>query len=188
MRHRLQRTPEAILGPFYPVGLTSPAEVDLTAAAPGLLGERICFEGRVVDIDERPVVGARVEVWQADASGRYAHPCDAKGEGAMAPFKGHGRQRTDAQGRFLFLSVKPGAYATESGRVRAPHIHFEVTGASERFVTQMFFEREVLNVTDPELSKSSRPDALLGRWHTGERSLVSDALPTIRFTIVMMRG
>jgi protocatechuate 3,4-dioxygenase beta subunit len=152
------------------------------------MGDRIRVEGRVVDIDKRPVVGAQVEIWQADANGRYAHPCDAKSEGALASFRGHGRQRTDAQGRFLFISIKPGAYSTESGRVRAPHIHFEVTGASERFLTQMFFEGEALNATDPQLGKSSRPNALLGRWHTGDRSLVSDALPTIRWTIVMTRG
>ena len=103
---------------------------------------------------------ALVEVWQADESGRYQHPSApdpaAPGEG----FIGCGAQRTDAQGRYFFRTLKPGAYV-EAGQTRAPHIHFQVTGRCDRLVTQMFFADEALNAVDRWYSAIPNPQRLV---------------------------
>jgi protocatechuate 3,4-dioxygenase beta subunit len=97
------------------------------------------------------VRGAKVELWQANARGRYAHPADVNAAPLDPNFQGFGVQVTDAEGRYRFKTIKPGAYPVNPVNpveVRPPHIHFDVTGAKDRLVTQMYFPEEPLNEKD----------------------------------------
>ena len=109
-----------VTGPAYGHGRVGPLDHDLTRQHGGEpLGERIIVTGRVLDGDGRPVRGSLIEIWQANAAGRYIHSADQH-EAPLDPnFFGGGRCTTDEQGRFRFYSVKPGAYPWEGGRVPA---------------------------------------------------------------------
>src|SRR5213594_4591234 len=151
----LQRTPGEILGPFYPVLRSVEKTADLTAlpGKPGrAAGQVIYVMGRVVNVQGQPVKGARVELWQANTHGRYTHPSDTNPAPLDPNFEGFAIQDTDAEGRFRIKTIKPGAYpAGPDSRMRPPHIHFDVTGKSNRLVTQMYFAGEPLNDKDPFL-------------------------------------
>ncbi|WP_137176791.1 carboxypeptidase regulatory-like domain-containing protein [Roseomonas sp. AR75] len=131
-----------------------PGAVNLAEPTPGrpAIGQLMQVSGRILDEDGRPVAGAVVELWQANAAGRYAHAND----GSVAPldpnFLGHGRALTDADGRYAFTTIKPGAYAVpvEETWWRPPHLHFSVHGPSclARLVTQMYFPGDPLNAMD----------------------------------------
>jgi protocatechuate 3,4-dioxygenase beta subunit len=97
-----------------------------------------------------PVRNARVALWQANSHGRYVHLSDPNTAAALDPnFQGFGLQTTDAEGRYRFKTVKPGPYPARTGDwMRAPHIHFEISGRFDRKVTQMFFPGEPLNDQD----------------------------------------
>jgi len=139
---------------------------DLSRAVPdGLraMGQLISVEGRVVDEDGAPVAGVVIEIWQANSSGKYINEND-RHEAPLDPnFTGQGRVLTDAEGRFQFRSIKPGAYpVTESDWWwRPPHIHFSIFGSSwmSRFVTQIFFPGEPLNESDLLLNGVPDPEA-----------------------------
>lgn len=117
------------------------------------IGERTIVHGRVLDENGRPVRGALLEVWQANAGGRYRHVKD----GYLAPldpnFGGCGRCLTDDEGRYHFRTVKPGAYPFRnySNSWRMAHIHFSIFGAglAQRLITQMYFEGDPLRAQDP---------------------------------------
>ncbi len=139
-------------GPVFGHGDLNPSDNDLltNAAASGetAIGPRIIVHGRVIDQTGRPVPGALLEVWQANAGGRYRH----KNEGYIAPldpnFGGCGRVITDAEGRYEFRTVQPGPYPWPNGGNdwRPAHIHFSVFGGSfaQRLITQMYFEGDPL--------------------------------------------
>lgn len=136
---------------------------DLYEAEPGrpAIGVRIVVEGRILDEDGRGVAGAVLEIWQANAAGRYRY--DANGFGAIDPnFAGFGRVRADGQGRYRFVTLKPGAYPVYSnpGRWwRPPHIHLSIFGAgmASRLITQVYFPGDPLN--DRDLILNAIPDA-----------------------------
>ncbi|GAA2595036.1 protocatechuate 3,4-dioxygenase subunit beta [Actinomadura fulvescens] len=137
-------------------------DADLTRQAPGEpLGERIIVTGRVLDARGRPVPGALVEVWQANAAGRYAHARDDHPAPLDPNFTGAGRCLTDAAGRYRFASIKPGAYPWRNhhNAWRPAHIHFSVFGTAftQRLVTQMYFPGDPLFAYDPIFQ--SIPDA-----------------------------
>jgi protocatechuate 3,4-dioxygenase beta subunit len=115
-------------------------------------GPLIRVSGRVLDEAGRGVPGAVVELWQANAAGRYRNPLDQRDAPLDPHFLGHGRTRGDADGRFSFMTIKPGAYPVpDSGHWwRPPHIHFSVFGPNSlsRLVTQMYFPGDPLNATD----------------------------------------
>ncbi len=119
---------------------------------PRALGQLISVRGRVMDEDGSPIAGAVIEIWQANASGKYIHELDRFDAPLDPNFTGQGRLITDSEGCYEFLSIKPGAYpVAESGWWwRPPHIHFSIFGPSwmDRFVTQIFFPGEPLNETD----------------------------------------
>jgi protocatechuate 3,4-dioxygenase beta subunit len=144
---------------FLPIG---EADSDLTrqrAAEP--LGERIIVSGRVSDEDGRALAGTLVEIWQANAAGRYFHAIDDHPAPLDPNFIGAGRAITDADGRYRFVTIKPGAYPWRNhpNAWRPAHIHFSLFGHSfeSRLVTQMYFPNDPLFPHDPILQ--SIPDS-----------------------------
>jgi protocatechuate 3,4-dioxygenase beta subunit len=152
IRHTLsERT-----GPVYGHDSVGPLDADLTRngrrnGEP--LGERIVVTGRVLDEAGRPVRDTLVEVWQANAAGRYVHKVDQHDAPLDPNFLGGGRCVTDGEGRYRFLSVKPGAYpwGNHHNAWRPNHIHFSLLGPSiaTRLVTQMYFPGDPLLALDP---------------------------------------
>jgi protocatechuate 3,4-dioxygenase beta subunit len=147
----LKRTPGEILGPFYPVLRSVEKTADLTVL-PGkagrAAGELIYVMGRIMNVEGHPVRGARVELWQANTHGRYTHPSDTNPAPLDPNFEGFAVQETDADGRYRFKTIKPGAYPATTSWMRPPHLHFEVTGRINRLITQMYFPGEPLNDKD----------------------------------------
>ena len=146
-----RRTPSQVLGPFYPVEKPVDQDADLTVIAGKTgraAGQVIEVTGRVLNGEGNPIAGARIEIWQANAQGRYAHPSDRNPAPVDPNFEGFALLKTDAEGRYRFKTIKPAAYPEDTGAMRAPHIHFDVLGHKNRLVTQMFFAGESLNDTD----------------------------------------
>ncbi len=140
--------------PVFPKRFVKDAEADLTTWGKGApLGERMVLVGRVLDEDGRPVRGSLVELWQANASGRYAHPADNHDAPLDPNFYGKGQVLTDDEGRYRFVTIKPGAYPWENHPFawRPAHIHFSLFGnaCAQRLITQMFFPGDPLLPIDP---------------------------------------
>src|SRR5437667_4725776 len=121
-------------------------------------GQLLYLMGQVLDIKGRPIKGVKVEIWQTNAAGRYNHPSDPNPASLDRNFHGYGVTLTDADGRYRFKTIKPGAYPVTQGWDRPPHIHFELTGRADRHVTQMWFPDEPLNAQD-RLFNGLRPAA-----------------------------
>jgi protocatechuate 3,4-dioxygenase beta subunit len=161
---RLEITPPQILGPFYPVAERPDLAPDLvcpagsTAAAGGQL---LYVKGQVLTCAGEPVAHARVEIWQANAAGKYRHPSDANPAPLDPNFKGFAQLTTDAAGRYAFRTIKPGGYPTAEGERRPPHIHFSVDGRLDRLVTQLYFAGEAENQTDRWLNSLAQPERLI---------------------------
>ncbi len=156
--HRLTE----VTGPLLGEGRVGQSDHDLTVQhASEPLGERIIVEGRVLDGDGRPVAGTLVEIWQANAGGRYRHDGDRHPAPLDPNFSGAGRCLTDAEGRYRFVTVKPGAYPWKNhhNAWRPAHIHFSLFGRAftQRLVTQMYFPDDPLLALDPIFN--SVPDA-----------------------------
>jgi len=135
MAEKLISTPSQTVGPFFHLGLDRPEWSDLTAGNPAgtPLGERIVIEGRVLDGDGAPVPDAVIELWQANAAGRYAHPDDRQTDKPLDPnFRGFGRVATDAEGRFRITTVRPGPVPGYSGRARERGAPAQNVGRHER--------------------------------------------------------
>jgi protocatechuate 3,4-dioxygenase beta subunit len=133
--------------------LMGPAVADLTRQHKGApVGERIIVSGRVLDENERPVPNTMIEILQANAAGRYVHQYDQHDAPLDANFTGAGRVITDADGRYRFVTVKPGAYPWYNHRNawRPSHIHFSLMGAAfaNRLITQMYFPGDPLFALD----------------------------------------
>jgi protocatechuate 3,4-dioxygenase, beta subunit len=143
-----------VTGPLLGEGRVGAADHDLTAQHAGEpLGERIVVAGRVLDGDGRPVPDSLVEVWQANAAGRYRHDGDRHPAPLDPNFSGAGRCVTDAEGRWRFVTVRPGAYpwGNHHNAWRPAHIHFSVFGRAfvQRLITQMYFPGDPLLGLDP---------------------------------------
>lgn len=150
----LPHTLSEVTGPLFGNEDVGPNDHDLTAQHAGEpLGERIIVSGRVLDEDGRAVPRTLIEVWQANASGRYRHDADGHHAPLDPNFDGYGRTLTDAEGRFLFVTIKPGAYPWRNhpNAWRPAHIHFSVFGPAfaTRLVTQMYFPGDPLLPFDP---------------------------------------
>jgi protocatechuate 3,4-dioxygenase beta subunit len=151
-------------GPVFGHGLLRPNDNDLTAQHTGQpLGERMLVHGRVLDEDGRPVRSALVEVWQANAAGRYLHKVDQHDAPLDPNFSGAGRVITDDQGYYQFRTIKPGAYpwGNHYNAWRPQHIHFSLFGAGilSRLVTQMYFPSDPLHALDPIFNSITDPRA-----------------------------
>jgi protocatechuate 3,4-dioxygenase, beta subunit len=159
-----RRTPTQVLGPYYPIVKPLDQDADLTMIAgktQRAAGQVLHVMGRVTNAAGQPLPGARVEIWQANMHGRYTHRSDTKTELPLDPnFDGFAVLTTDAEGRYRFKTIKPGAY-NEGGSHRPPHIHFEVTGKFNRLVTQMYFAGDPLNAADRFLATAPANGAQL---------------------------
>jgi protocatechuate 3,4-dioxygenase beta subunit len=150
----IPHTLSEITGPAYPYGHIQATDNDLTRQHAGEpLGERIIVTGRVLDEDGRPVPNTLVEVWQANAAGRYAHRVDAHAAPLDPNFSGAGRTLTDEGGHYRFVTIRPGAYPwrNHDNAWRPAHIHFSLFGTSflSRLITQMYFPGDPLMPYDP---------------------------------------
>jgi protocatechuate 3,4-dioxygenase beta subunit len=150
----LPHTLTELTGPLYGHELVKPGDEDLTKQHDGEpLGERIVVHGRVLDEDGRSVPNTLVEIWQANACGRYIHPVDQHPAPLDPNFTGAGRAMTDGEGRYKFITMKPGAYpwGNHPNAWRPAHIHFSLFGRSflSRLVTQMYFPGDPLFQYDP---------------------------------------
>jgi protocatechuate 3,4-dioxygenase beta subunit len=143
-----------ITGPSFPKEIVSPKAFDLTRQHKGEpLGERIAVSGRVVDEDGLPIRNTLVEIWQANAAGRYLHKNDQHDAPLDPNFTGEGRTFTGEDGRYRFVTVRPGAYPWKNhyNAWRPQHIHFSLFGPAfaTRLVTQMYFPGDPLLEFDP---------------------------------------
>ncbi|HKV83408.1 MAG TPA: protocatechuate 3,4-dioxygenase subunit beta [Ktedonobacterales bacterium] len=143
-----------VTGPVFGDDTVHPGDGDLTRQHGGEpLGERIFVSGRVLDENSRPVRNALIEIWQANAAGRYRHKSDTHNAPLDPNFTGYGRVMTDDLGRYQFTTVKPGAYpwGNHYNAWRPQHIHLSLFGAGilERLVTQMYFPGDPLLDDDP---------------------------------------
>jgi protocatechuate 3,4-dioxygenase alpha subunit len=141
-------------GPFFNFGLTTnPALGVLTRE--GAQGARIRLSFRVLDGDGLPTPGdSMIELWQADAQGRYAHPEDPRNASADPAFRGFGRLETNQAGECVFESIKPGGVPGPDGTMQAPHINITIfaRGLQKQLVTRLYFAGDAGNASDPALS------------------------------------
>jgi protocatechuate 3,4-dioxygenase, beta subunit len=143
-----------LTGPLFGAERVQPGDADLTRRSGGeAVGQRIIVHGRVLDAHGRPVPDTLLEVWQANAGGRYRHPVDQWAAPLDPHFDGLGRCATDADGRYSFTTIKPGAYPWKNhhNAWRPAHIHFSLFGRAftQRLVTQMYFPDDPLLDQDP---------------------------------------
>jgi protocatechuate 3,4-dioxygenase, alpha subunit len=160
-------TPSQTVGPFFAYGLAPNGRcqwdpngsyswketVGDNLITPDTSGQKIRIEGRITDGDGAPINDAMLEIWQADAQGRYAHPRDDRAR-PNAKFKGFGRSATDKDGNYSFDTVKPGAVAGPGGQPQAPHIVFCIfsRGMLRQIYTRLYFSDEAANAGDPILT------------------------------------
>ena len=179
----LKTTPALLLGPFYPVQQPVDASSELWRGAAVPLGtRRLQLSGRVVDTAGRALPAARVELWHADPAGRYPHPAAPSPDEVVVRFVGYGSVLADADGRFGFGSVVPGAYATAEAR-RAPHLHLQITTRAQRLVTQLFLPRHPANADDRWFNAARQPELL-----TAEALVDDPSTLHLTWTAVLMLG
>jgi protocatechuate 3,4-dioxygenase beta subunit len=160
-----RETADLITGPFYPQLKPRDADADLTmirGSRRRATGQVVQLSGRVTNTRGEPVRNARIEVWQANANGRYTHLSDRNTKAPLDPdFEGYALLRTDRDGRYAVTTIKPAPYPTPRGDMRAPHIHFDIRGSVDRKVTQLFFPDEPLNAQDRHLNSVRRPETII---------------------------
>lgn len=169
-------TPSQVEGPFYPIKPQTDRDLDLTQIQgheSAAKGEAIWVTGKVLDENGKPLENAVVDVWQANAAGRYAHPGDTNSAPLDPDFQGWGIVNTGESGQYRFKTIKPGAYGVSGSWSRPPHIHFKVSkrGFFE-LTTQMYFANEALNDTDGILNNVPEP---------GRSSLIVDFVQNSEF-------
>jgi protocatechuate 3,4-dioxygenase beta subunit len=188
----LQRTPDQILGPFYPLS-ELPQTVDLTKVAGRsgrAEGQVLNVMGRVLNLAGEPVRSAKVEVWQANAHGRYTHPSDPNPAPLDPNFEGSAVLTTDTEGRYRFKTIKPAAYPAGPNRMRPAHIHFQVSGRQDKIVTQMYFEDDPYNAADPFLNSvggAERQQLLVRKLLNPSPDLEPDS-KMVMFDLVLYKG
>ena len=149
----LETTASQTIGPYFHIGLTWLVTDHL--AGPGVSGEPVAIEGRVLDGDGRPVDDALVEIWQANAHGRYAHPEDTRDLPLEPEWRGFGRVPTDEGGGFRFTTIKPGRVPAPDGGLQAPHLNVTIfmRGLLKQLVTRIYFPDDPANAEDPVLQR-----------------------------------
>ncbi len=187
----LPHTLSELSGPVFGDETVGPLDHDLTRQHAGEpLGERIIVHGRVVDREGRPARDTLIEVWQANAAGRYHHKVDDHPAPLDPNFKGAGRCLTDSDGYYRFVSVRPGEYpwGNHYNAWRPAHIHFSLFGRAftSRLVTQMYFPGDPLFEYDPIFQSVRDPkarEALISKFDM--ETTVPDWALAYRFDIVL---
>ncbi|MGQ0800711.1 MAG: dioxygenase family protein [Pseudomarimonas sp.] len=184
-------TPKQTEGPFFPKQDQADKDLDMTMIeghTEHALGEVVDVRGQVVDESGVPVANALVDVWQANHHGRYAHEGDPNPAPLDPHFQGWSQFRTDADGRYHFRTIKPGAYPVAEDWSRPPHIHFKVAlRGYHELTTQMYFGGHKLNDVDrlllavPEAERESLVVAF--RSDPGEK----DGVPKGEFKLVLRK-
>jgi protocatechuate 3,4-dioxygenase alpha subunit len=188
-------TPSQTVGPYFAYGLAPHSRcnwspdtklydwkqtVGADLVTPDATGQKIRIEGRVLDGDGLPINDAMLEIWQADAQGRYAHPRDNRAL-PNTQFKGFGRSATDKDGAYSFDTVKPGSVPGPNGKPQAPHIVFCIysRGMLRQVYTRLYFADEAANGSDPILAlvPADRRDTLVAQKET------KGDVPVYRFDI-----
>ncbi len=196
----IPQTRSELTGPTFPYDWVRPSvptvvgadlqvgplvDTDLTKQHAGEpIGERIILHGRVLDEDGQPVPQTLVEIWQANAAGRYAHGVDNHDAPLDPNFSGTGRAITDAEGRYRFLTIMPGRYPFQNhyNAWRPAHVHFSLLGSNflSRLVTQMFFPGDPAAGVRPDLSRRARdraPSCRRGVRHRGHAAGLVTGVP-----------
>jgi protocatechuate 3,4-dioxygenase, alpha subunit len=176
-------TSSQTVGPFFAPALLREDARRNMLTRPETAGERIRIEGRVLDGDGAPVPDALVEIWQANAYGRYNHVTDQGATPLDPTFLGFGRSGTDEDGSYWFETIKPGPVQFDGEQMQAPHICVTVfaRGLLNHLVTRLYFEDEPTTTEDPVLQcvPEDRRSTLLARREIGEAAIV------YRFDIVL---
>ena len=152
-------TPSQTVGPYFAYGLTSKGQYAWNDAFSNNLvtadtsGERVRIEGRVFDGDGQPVPDCMLEIWQADAQGRFSDPQDTRAQ-PNSSFRGFGRCGTDANGDYAFDTIKPGTVPDPDGKPQAPHLVLAIfaRGMLIHNYSRIYFGGEPANATDPVLA------------------------------------
>lgn len=180
-------TPAEIEGPFYPLTPQKDKDFDLTRldGKDGVAqGQAVFIEGQVLDTRNQPIENATVDLWQANAAGKYRHPHDASTAPLDPYFQGWAIVQSGKNGEFRFKTIIPGAYAVSNEWTRPPHIHFKVSkkGFLE-VITQMYFPNQTLNKTDLLLQRKTPEEQNLmvaktvdGKAHTLKFNIVLQAV------------
>jgi len=174
-------TPSQTVGPFFKYGLTPSRQYAWNDAftanlvTPDASGERIRVEGTVYDGDGAPVPDCMLEVWQADAQGRFSDPQDQRALPNTA-FRGFGRCGTDGEGRYSFDTIKPGSVPDPDGKPQAPHLLLAVfaRGMLRHLYTRIYFDGEAANGSDAVLAlvPADRRATLIAKRQPGNGSAV----------------
>jgi len=164
-------TSSQTVGPYVEIGFSALATGEIAPA--GTQGERATLHGRVVDGDGKPVSDGVVEIWQANALGKYAHPEDAQDKPIDRAFRGFGRSLTDAAGGFRFATIVPGRVPGPGGILQAPHLVVTVfmRGLLKHLITRVYFPDEPANAEDPvlKLVPAERRATLIAKRVSGKR-------------------
>ena len=180
-------TPANPEGPYYPMHQQVDKDTDLTligGRTERAQGQLIRVTGQVLDDGGQSVEGALVDIWQANTHGRYHHEDDPATAPEDPNFQGWGMVKTDAEGRYTFTTIKPGAYKVGESWRRTPHIHYKVSRRGyHELITQMYFAGEALNETDSLLHSvdEDERDLLVVEFHE------VDGIPHGYFPIVLAR-
>lgn len=176
-------TASQTVGPFFGPALLRPDALHNVLTQAETQGERIRIEGRVIDGDGVAIPDAMIEIWQANAAGRYNHPSD-QGPAVLDPsFLGYGRSGTSEDGSYWFETIRPGAVAFDSEHLQAPHICVTVfaRGLLNHLMTRLYFADEPANVQDPILQRVpiERQGTLLAH------RISEGSMPVYRFDIIL---
>jgi protocatechuate 3,4-dioxygenase alpha subunit len=169
----LHATTSQTVGPFFSIGME---RLNCALVGPAVTAAPVTIEGRVLDADGVGVPDAIIELWQANSYGKYAHPEDPQDKPVEAAFQGFGRIPTDEDGRFRFMTIKPGAVPGPDGKPQAPHIAVSVftRGLMRRVVTRIYFPDEPGNAGDFALGlvEAERRRTLIARKVPGVDGLL----------------
>jgi len=167
-------TPSQTVGPFFSIGFEALNVNDVAGSE--VAGERVTIAGRVLDGDGQPVPDAVLEIWQANAHGKYAHPEDTQTKTVEKSFFGYGRVPTNDRGEFRFTTVKPGSVPGPNGTTQAPHLIVSVfmRGLLNRLITRIYFSDEPANANDfiLNLVEPGRRGTLVARKSSGGTGLL----------------
>ena len=161
----LYATGNQTVGPYLHIGLNW--LITRNIAGPGVAGERVSVQGRLLDGNGAPVSDGMIEIWQANSHGKYPHPDDKQKKPLEKGFRGFGRIPTDAKGGFRFTTIKPGRVPGPAGKLQAPHLVVSVfmRGLLKHLATRMYFPDDPANTDDPvlKLVPAARRPTLVAR-------------------------